>query len=152
MPTSLTGENIGVKWKPVWTTSGVNRKKDPYNTSEHIYTLHLECATDCVYEVQKNFQYGMTLPLKHFLMAQKLDSFQLSTLFFSPNNRTKFVSCLAHQAALSSGLGTCKTWEMSINLWLDKKSPTGKSFCDLMMEITPENSPNTQLFHTINKQ
>jgi hypothetical protein len=50
---TLTGENIGVKWKPVCTISGFNRKKDPQDTSEYVYALHLECAADQVHEVQK---------------------------------------------------------------------------------------------------
>jgi hypothetical protein len=41
---------------------------------------------------------------------------------------------------------------MSMNLLLDKKSSSGKSFHDLMMDITPENCHTTPLFHTIDKQ
>jgi len=70
----------------------------------------------------------------------------------SMNNRTKFASYLARQAALSAGLGTCTTWEMSTNLMLDKIDPISRRlFRELMMSITPENS-STPLFHTLDKQ
>ncbi len=63
------------------------------------------------------------------------------------------MSCLVRQTALSAGLATCTTWEMSTNLMLDKKNPkTGKTFRQLMMPITPEHAPDIPLFHTIDKQ
>ena len=59
---------------------------------------------------------------------------------------------MAHQTALSAGLGTCTTWEMSTNLMLDKIDPISRRlFRELMMSVTPENS-SVPLFHTIDKQ
>ncbi len=43
---SLSGENIGVKWRPIRTTDGSNRKKDSLDDSERVYALHLEAASD----------------------------------------------------------------------------------------------------------
>jgi thiamine phosphate synthase YjbQ (UPF0047 family) len=69
------------------------------------------------------------------------------------NNKTKFASCVARQAALNAGLALALTREISTNLLLDRKDPsTNKSFREVMMEITPEDKPNTTLFHTIDKQ
>jgi hypothetical protein len=71
----------------------------------------------------------------------------------SANNNTKFASCLVRQVALAAGLASASTYEMTINLLLDKKDPsTGKSFTDIMMALTPQTNPNTPLFHTIDKQ
>ncbi len=39
----------------------------------------------------------------------------------SANNKTKFASCLARQAALAAGMASASTWEMTTNLLLDKK-------------------------------
>jgi hypothetical protein len=46
MFSSLSGENIGVKWRPIRTTDGSNRKKDSLDDSERVYALHLEAASD----------------------------------------------------------------------------------------------------------
>jgi len=75
------------------------------------------------------------------------------TSILSINNKTKFASCLAHQVALGSGLATAVTWEMTINLLLDKINPArGISFQNLMMSLSPIDKPGTILFHTIDKQ
>jgi len=71
----------------------------------------------------------------------------------SINNKTKFASCIARQAALNAGLASAITREISTNLLLDKKDPkTNKSFQEVLMEITPENKPDMTLFHTIDHQ
>jgi hypothetical protein len=55
--------------------------------------------------------------------------------------------------ALGSGLATAVTWEMTINLLLDKINPArGISFQNLMMSLSPIDKPGTILFHTIDKQ
>jgi len=45
-----TGENIGVKWKPIRTSGRANKKKDSDDQSECIFALHLECATERLQE------------------------------------------------------------------------------------------------------
>jgi hypothetical protein len=69
------------------------------------------------------------------------------------NNRTKFASCLARQAALNAGLASAVTRKISTNLMIDRKDPiTKKSFRDILMAIALENRPGTTLFHTIDRQ
>jgi hypothetical protein len=51
MMSKISGEKIGVKWKPIRTTDGTNRKKDP--NSARVYALHLESAADRVQEARK---------------------------------------------------------------------------------------------------
>jgi hypothetical protein len=48
-----TGENIGVKWKPIRTSMRSNKKKDADDSSERIFALHLECATERLQDVCK---------------------------------------------------------------------------------------------------
>jgi hypothetical protein len=43
---SLTGEYIGVKWKPIRASSGNIRRKDQAAPEEKIKALHVECAVD----------------------------------------------------------------------------------------------------------
>ncbi len=58
--THLTGESLGVKWKPIRTTAGPNRKKTTEDTSEKIQALHIKCASNRVQEVRKKLSiwYG----------------------------------------------------------------------------------------------
>jgi hypothetical protein len=71
---NLTGENIGVKWKPIRTTDGYNRKKESSDPSQIVRAIHLECALDRVHDIcqklskwygssSKSFPDGTTMRL-----------------------------------------------------------------------------------------
>jgi hypothetical protein len=49
---SLTGESIGVRWKPIRASSGNIRRKDQAAPEEKIKSLHVECAMDRLQEVK----------------------------------------------------------------------------------------------------
>jgi hypothetical protein len=148
-----TGENIGVKWKPIRTTTGGIRKKDVNNPNDKIYALHIECATDRIHEVRKKLGTWYNSQSSYFLDGTKMRLVPTFASVLSANNKTKFASCLARHTAVAAGLATASTWEMSTNLLLDKKNPsTGKSFCDIMLALSPQENPNIPLFHTIDKQ
>lgn len=71
----------------------------------------------------------------------------------SMGNKTKFVSCLARQAALTAGLASAVTREISTNLLLDRVDPsTSLSFCQVLLAISPQEKLGTTLFHTIDRQ
>jgi len=150
--TTLTNKNIGVKWNPIHTTNGPNRKKDPADSSEWVYTLNVEYASDRVQETKKKLAVWYDSSSSTFPDGTKMRLVPVFSSVLSMINRMKFASCLARHVALSAGLGTCTTWEMSTNLMLDKIDPISRrSFRELMMSITPENS-SIPLFHTIDKQ
>ncbi len=48
----LTGENLGVKWKPIRSTSGNIRRKDQPVETEKVKALHDECSVDRLQEVR----------------------------------------------------------------------------------------------------
>jgi hypothetical protein len=60
MISSLSGEKIGIKWKAIRTTDGINRTKDKDNNSSRVYALHLECAADRAQEARQKLSkwYG----------------------------------------------------------------------------------------------
>jgi hypothetical protein len=49
---SITGENLGVKWKPIRVSSGITRRKDQPADQEKIKALHVECSVDRLQEVK----------------------------------------------------------------------------------------------------
>jgi hypothetical protein len=107
----------GVEWKPIRTTGNSYRKKDPLDSSERFYALDLECVRPSTRSMEEDAH------LVRLYIEKNLDdtNMPLVPTFNSvlSDNKTKFASCLVCQAALSSGLGTCTSWEMSTNLLLD---------------------------------
>ena len=147
---NLTGENIGVKWKPVRTT-GPAKKRDPNDSSDKAYALHLECSTDRIHEARQKLTAMYGSSSTQFPDGTKMRLVPIYTSVFSSNNRGKFASCIARQIALLKGLNTCTTWEMSSNLALDRKDPnTGKSFRQLVMALR-HSETQLPLFHTVDK-
>ncbi len=55
---TLTGETLGVKWKPVCTTEGFT-KRDP--SAVIVQALHIKGPSDCV-RLEQNWQYGIAPP------------------------------------------------------------------------------------------
>jgi hypothetical protein len=149
----LTGENIGVKWKPIRSSTTSIRKKDLAQPEEKVKALHVECAVDRLQEVRDKLSRWYCSSSRQFPDGTKMRLVPTTTSVNSMNNRTKFASCLARQAALTAGLASAVTREISTNLLLDRKDPiTKKSFRDILMAITPAERPGTTLFHTIDRQ
>jgi hypothetical protein len=151
----FTGESLGVKWKPIKTTTGPNRKKDPQDSSGKIHALHIECASDRIQEVRSRLSVWYDSSSSTFPDGTKMRLVPTYNSVLSVNNKTKFASCLAHQAALPSGLAIGTTWEMSNNLMLDQANPDdphGITFKCLIMSIPYMEDPDLPLFHTVDKQ
>jgi hypothetical protein len=149
----LTGYCIGVKWKPIRTTSMTNRKKDPQDNSEKVNALHVECAIDKVQEVCQKLPTWYDSVSTRFRDGTKMRLVPTYKSILAASNKSKFASCLARQAALASGIATGTTWEMSTNLLLDKMDPvTGHTFCNVIMSISPADDQTISLFHSVDKQ
>jgi hypothetical protein len=149
----VLNENVGVKWKPIRATTTNVRKTDQLPTEDKVRALHVECAVDRLQEVREkmNFWYGSSS--RTFPDGTKMRLVPTINSVTSINNRTKLASCIARQAALTAGLASVVTREISTNLLLDRKDPiTNKSFRQILMEITPVDKPGTTLFHTIDRQ
>ncbi len=149
--TKLTGETIGVKWKPIRTTDGVHRKKDPNST--RVYTLHLESAADRAQEARTKLSKWFGSSSKNFPDGTKMRLVPPFNTVLSLGNKQKYASLIARQAALNSRLGSATTWEFSTNLMLDRIEPkSGRSLRDIIMEIPSQVFPGTPMFHTMDKQ
>jgi len=149
----LLGENIGVKWKPVRSSTGSARRKYQAAPEEKTKALHVECGVDRLHEVREKLTRWYSSNSTHFPDSTKMRLVPTITSVTSISNKSKFASCLARQTALNVGLASAVTREISTNLLLDRKDPsTNKSFCQVLMEISPKDSPGTTLFHTIDRQ
>jgi hypothetical protein len=148
----ITGENIGVKWKPIRSSTGNSKKKDKQELDTAIRALHVECAINRLQEVRDKLNVWYSSSSKKFPDGTKICLVHTITSVTSMNNKTKLASCIARQAALTTGLASAITREISTNLLIDRKDPaTNKSFRDILMEISPEQKPGTTLFHTIDR-
>jgi hypothetical protein len=149
----LIRENIGLKWKPIKVSSNNNRRKDQPASEDKIRDLHVECAVDCMQDVKDKLSVWYSSCSKKFPDGTKMRLVPTISSATSTENKTKFASCIARQAALNAGLASAITREISTNLLLDRKDPaTNKSFREVLMEIVPDQKPRTTLFHTIDKQ
>jgi len=129
------------------------RKQDQTPAEERIKALHIECSVDRLQEVKDKLNKWYSSASTKFPDGTKMRLVPTISSVTSLDNRAKFASCLARQAALNAGLASAVTREISTNLLLDKKDPTtNKSFRQILMEITPVNKPGSSLFHTIDRQ
>jgi len=136
---NLIGENIGLKWKPIKVSNNNNRRKDHLASEDKIRALHVECAVDCMQDVKDKLSVWYSSSSKKFPDGTKMRLVPTITSATSTENKTKFASCIARQAALNAGLVSAITREISTNLLLDRKDPsTNKSFREVLMEIEPD--------------
>jgi hypothetical protein len=122
----LTGENSGVKWKPIRTTTGPNRRKDPQDTSDKVNALHIECAADRVQEVRAKLATWYDSTSKCFPDGLKMRLVPTFSSILSGANKSRFALCLSRQTALSAGLASGTTWEMTNNIMLDQQDPNSR--------------------------
>jgi hypothetical protein len=150
---SLVGEKIGIKWKAIRTTDGINRSKDKDNNSSRVYALHLECAADRAQEARQKLSRWYGSASKRFPDDTKMRLVPPFNTILSSGNRQKYASLIARQSALNSRLGSGTTWEFSTNLMIDRPEPSsGLSLRQILMAIPSQVFPHTPLFHTIDKQ
>jgi hypothetical protein len=149
---SLTGEKIGAKWKPIRTTEGAQKIKQPDNNSR-VSAIHLECSTEKAQEVRQKLSPWYGSMAKSFPDGTKMRLVPPFNTILSTSNKHKYASLIARQSALNSRLGSSTTWELSTNLMIDRPEPkSGISFRQLMMSIPSQVFPGTPLFHSIDRQ
>jgi hypothetical protein len=153
MFSSLSGENIGVKWRPIRTTDGNNRKKNSLDDSERVYALHLEAASDRARAAREKLKQYYGSGKTQFPDGTKMRLVPPFNTILSLSNKGKYATLIARQAALSSCMGVGTTWEMSTNLLLDRPEPSSKvSLRQLLMNIPSQVFPGKPLFHSLDKQ
>jgi len=131
---------VGVKWKPIRATAANINQKDLTSSEEKVKALHIECAVDRLQEVRDKLNVWYSSTSRRFPDGTKMQLVPTINSVTSMNNKTKFASCIARQAALNAGLASAITREISTNLLLNYRDPsTKKSFRQVLMVITPEN-------------
>jgi hypothetical protein len=149
----LTGENIGVQWKPIRSTSGYIKQKDQPAPKEKTKALHVECTVHRLQEVHDKLALWYSSNSKRFPDGTKMRLVPTITSVASMGTKTKFTLCLAKQATLSVELASAVTREISTNLLLNRVDPsTKKLFRQVLMEISPQDKPGKTLFHTLDRQ
>jgi hypothetical protein len=145
----LTNEKIGAKWRPIWTTD-YSKKKEPEDPAARTYAIHLECASNKVIALRQQLSKWYGSKSRDFPDGTKMRLVPPFQTIISFSCKGKYSSLVAHQAALSSRLGTCNTWEFTTNLILDRPEPaTGITLRQIIMSIPSQSFPNTPLFHTV---
>jgi hypothetical protein len=148
----LTGENVGVKWKPIRASSSNIRRKDQAAPEEK-KGLARGVHVDRLQDVRDKLAQWYSSDSKKFPDGTKMRLVPTITAVAFMENKIKFALCLARQAALNAGLASAVTREISTNLLLDRVDhSTSISFRQVLMGISPQDKPGTTLFHTIDRQ
>jgi hypothetical protein len=93
MVSSLIGEKIGAKWKPIRTTDGSNRTKES-NNSARVYALHLECAADKAQEAHQKLSIWYGSASQRFPDGSKMRLVPPFNTILSSGNRQKYASLI----------------------------------------------------------
>ncbi|MFN9982261.1 MAG: hypothetical protein ACK53Y_20205, partial [bacterium] len=109
----ITGENVGVKWKPIRARTFSPRKNEKQESEEVVRALHVECAVDRLQEVRDKLNLWYSSASNRFPDGTKMRLVPTITSVTSINNKMKFASCIARQAALNAGLASANTREIS---------------------------------------
>jgi len=142
-----------VKWRPIWTTDGSNRKKDSLDESEKVYALHLEATSDRARAAREKLKQFYGSGRTKFPDGTKMHLVQPFNTILSMANKGKYATLIARQAALSSCMGVGTTWEMTTNLLLDRPEPSSKvTLRQILMNIPSQVFPGKPLFHSLDKQ
>jgi hypothetical protein len=139
----FTNEKIGKKWRPIRTTD-YSKKKEPEDPAARTYAIHLECASNKLVALRQQLSKWYGSKSKVFPDGKKRRLVPHFQTIISFSCKGKYSSLVAHQAALSSRLGTCNTWELTTNLILDCPEPTTDiTLRQIIMSIPSLSFPNT---------
>jgi hypothetical protein len=115
---ALSGEIVGVKWKPIRTMEGF-RKKDPNEQQELIRALHIEGPTERAHDIRAK--------LSMFPDGTKMRLLPPFASILSKDNKQKFATLVTRQDALNKLIAQMTTCEFATNLLLDKAEPISRN-------------------------
>jgi hypothetical protein len=146
---NLTGETLGVKWKPIRTTEGFT-KRDP--SAVIVRALHIEGPSDRAHEIRLKLAKWYSSSSTSFPDGTKMRLIPPFHTIISSDSKIKFGTLVARQEALNRRLAYSTTTEFATNLTLDKPEPkSGISLRQILMNIPSSVYDNTPVFHTIDR-
>ena len=104
MLSSLVGEMIGAKWRPIRTADGFTRKKDNEGSAakEPVRALHLEGASDRVHNLRDKLAQWYGTSSTSFPDGTKMRLIPPYSTMISRANKMKYGSIVARQEALNA--------------------------------------------------
>jgi hypothetical protein len=84
----ITGEHIGVKWKPIRSSNAKIRKKDQTPNKVKVKALHVECTVDRLQEVRDKLTLWYSSSSRKFPDGMKMRLVPTISAMTSINNRT----------------------------------------------------------------
>ncbi len=130
---NLTGETLGVKWKPIRTTEGFT-KRDP--SAVIVCALHIEGPSDRAHEIRLKLAKWYSSSSTSFPDGTKMRLIPPFHTIISSDSKIKFGTLVARQEALNHRLAYSTTTEFATNLTLDKPEPkSGISLRQILMNI-----------------
>lgn len=148
---SLIGEPIGVRWRPVRTTSKY-QKQTAANAANVVRALHLEGDSSRVHLLKHKIATYYGTSSKQFPDGTRMRLIPPFNSVISADSKSKYGAVVARQAAFLTRLASQQTWELSSNLVLDRKNQqSNQSLRQVLLNIKSSRFPGTSLFHTIDK-
>jgi hypothetical protein len=149
--TTLTGVEIGVKWMKISTKYG-SKKDRPQAVEEPTKALVLGGPQDQVYELREQLSTWYGSKSTVFPDAVRMRLIPPLDALSDANRQENYGSALSKQASFVAKMGKGQSWELTLNLILNKKEPsTGLSLRQLIMAIPSSQHPKYPLFHCVNK-
>jgi hypothetical protein len=139
----LSGDLLGIKWKPIRTTEGF-KKRDPNDPQELTRALHIEGPADRAHKLCTKLSQWYSSASNNFPDGTKIRLIPPFSTILSTDNKQKFATLVTRQDTLNKRLAQTTTREFATNLLLDKKDPVSdKSLRQLLMEIPSSAYPGT---------
>jgi hypothetical protein len=156
MLSKITNEAIGVRWRPVRTSSSFNRRKQDQQNSDAgnqaRAALHIECDSKKVQSVKHKIAKLYGSSVKEFLDGTKMCLIPPFQSVMSEENKTKYGRVVACQAVFTSKLASSTTKEISNNLLIGHKNKEyGLSLQTVLKYIQSSKYPGSSVFHLIDK-
>lgn len=151
----ITKEEIGIRWRPVRTSTNFNRRKadqPPPDPNSIVRALHIECDSSKLHSVKYKIAKLYGSNVKTFPDGTKMRLIPPYQSVISAESKTKYGRVVARQAAFTTKLASSTTWEFSNNLLLDHKNKdSGLSLRMVLMSIPSQKFPGSPVFHSIDK-